>query len=84
MPAYQDEVWELIKTNHYAEIVIVKDRARYVKLGVYQSKSRENVGRSLVGGSPWGRLKVTETPLSEHRVKIRFEFILEPVRAQDL
>ena len=68
-------IWATLKKHGYAEVTVHKGNARALENGVKRVKTAENTARRLAGLIGWSKLVVKRTELSEHRIKIRFEFL---------
>ena len=72
-------VWNIIKTQGAAEIIVNKDIAHTVVAGIKRTKCVENVRRKTAQGAGWSKLVIRTETADEHFVKIRFELLYSTV-----
>lgn len=72
------EIWNTIKINQSAEIVLHRNIVATVIQGVKRTKCAENIGRSSVGLIPWSKLVVKQEVLSDRgMVKVSFQLLYD-------
>lgn len=73
------EIWDTIKANKCAEIVLHRSLVATTVQGVKRTKSAENVSRPLMGQVPYSKLVIKQEVLSERtgQVKVRFELLYD-------
>ena len=71
------EVWNTVKREGSASIVVSKVAAKKITLGILQAKAKENVARRNAGLMYWSRFKIDRTPLNDNMLRIDFSLLYE-------
>lgn len=69
------EVWNTVKSEGSASIVVSKAAAKKITLGILQAKAKENVSRRHAGLMYWSKFTIVRTPLSDSMIKITFTLL---------
>lgn len=71
------EVWDTVKREGSASIVVSKPAAKKITLGILQAKAKENVSRRHAGLMYWSKFVITRTSLSDNMVRIDFSLLYQ-------
>lgn len=71
------EVWNTVKSEGSASIVVSKVAAKKITLGILQAKAKENVARRHAGLMYWSKFVITRQSLSDTQIKITFTLLYE-------
>jgi hypothetical protein len=71
------EVWTEVKRSGSASIVVSKEAAKKITLGILQAKAKENVARKHAGLLYWSKFIIHRTPLNDTMIKITFTLCYE-------
>jgi len=71
------EVWDTVKREGSASIVVSKAAAKKITLGILQAKAKENVARRNAGLMYWSKFTIVRTPLSDSMLRIDFSLLYQ-------
>lgn len=73
------EIWDTIKRDLKADVVVGPDLAPTLIQGVKRTKCAENSTRSMLGLIPYSRMRIKQQKLSDRtgQLKITFELIYD-------
>lgn len=71
------EVWDTVKRDGHASIVVSKPAAKKITLGILQAKAKENVSRRQAGMMYWSKFTIVRTSLSDTMIRIDFSLLYE-------
>jgi len=71
------EVWNTVKREGSASIVVSKLAAKKITLGILQAKAKENVARRNAGLMYWSKFVITRHDLNDNMVRIDFSLLYE-------
>lgn len=71
------EVWNTVKLEGHASIVVSKAAAKKITLGILQAKAKENVARKHAGLLYWSKFVIVRTSLSDTMIRIDFTLCYE-------
>lgn len=69
------EVWNTVKAEGSASIVVSRAAAKKITLGILQAKAKENVARRYAGLMYWSKFAIVRTPLNDNMLRIDFSLL---------
>lgn len=71
------EVWDTVKREGSASIVVSKFAAKKITLGILQAKAKENVARRHAGLMYWSKFTIKRTALNDNMLRIDFSLLYQ-------
>lgn len=68
-------VWNTVKAEGSATIVVSEAAAKKITLGILQAKAKENVARKHAGLVYWSKFVIKRARLSDTMIKITFTLL---------